>query len=272
MVTNRRTLIAACATVAGVVVLVASSVAPVSGQGQSGTIVGHVKYAGPTPVNPVIRMGADPRCNKLYVGKRPTAPTFVVAADGGMANVFASLEGSFPAAPAPAGPVVIDQKDCVFVPHVVGGRIGQTLQAKNSDITGHNVHSLSMVGNNFNTSQPSAGMVFEYRLKAGEILRIKCDFHPWMSVYVAILDHPYFATTAADGTFTIANVPAGKQTVRVWHEVMGVQTQTVDVQPGKTTAVDFAFKPSAKPAAAVRTREFVLPAAVAEATLLLAAR
>ena len=58
----------------------------VAGQAGGGTIVGHVHYMGPTPVNPIIRMGADPRCNMLYVGKRPTAPTFVVGTDGAFAN------------------------------------------------------------------------------------------------------------------------------------------------------------------------------------------
>src|SRR6266850_5751250 len=115
---------------------------PISGQGATGTIVGHVRYMGPTPVNPIIRMGADPRCNKLYVGKRPTAQTFVVAADGGMANVFVDVDGSFPSAPAATAPVVIDQKDCLYQPHVIGARIGQTLQIKNDDVTGHNVHAL----------------------------------------------------------------------------------------------------------------------------------
>src|SRR5262249_20596257 len=141
-----------------VLIALAAGTAPVSGQAATGTIVGHVKYMGPTPVNPLIRMGADPRCNKLYAGKRPTAPTVMVSADGGFQSVFVYLEGSFPATPVPTTPVVIDQKDCMFAPHMVGARIGQTLQVKNSDITGHNVHSLTMAGNEFNTSQPASGM------------------------------------------------------------------------------------------------------------------
>ena len=233
---------------------------PVAGQGGGGTIAGHIHYMGPTPVNGLIRMGADPRCNKLYVGKRPTAQTFVVAADGGMANVFVDVDGSFPNAPASTTPVVLGQKDCMYVPRVIGARIGQTLQVKNDDITGHNVHSLSMAGNNFNTSQPMPGMVFEYKLKGGEILHIKCDIHAWMNSYVGIVDNPYFAVTGTDGSFTIANVPAGKQTIRVWHEAMGPQTQTVDVQAGKMTTVDFTYMPGQKPAAGAAVRELVIPA------------
>ena len=252
---------------AAVIVALGADIAPVAGQAGGGTIVGHLHYMGPTPVNPIIRMGADPRCNKLYVGKRPTAPTFVVGADGAMANVFVHVEGSFPNAPAPTAPVVLDQKDCMYQPRVLGARIGQTLQVKNSDDTGHNVHSLSTAGNALNTSQPAKGMVFEYKLKSGEILHIKCDIHSWMNSYIAIVDDPYYAVTGTDGTFTIANVPAGKQTIRAWHEVMGPQSQTVDVQAGKTTTVDFTFMPGQKPAAAAPVHELIIPASARMASI-----
>jgi len=248
-------------------IAVTAGTAPVSGQAGTGTIVGHVKYMGQTPVNPIIRMGADPRCNKLYAGKRPTAPTVVVNADGGLQSVFVDLEGSFPATSAPTTPVVMDQKDCMFAPHMVGARIGQTLQVKNSDITGHNVHSLSMAGNDFNTSQPSSGMTFEYKLKAGEMLHIKCDIHTWMSGYVGIVENAYYAVSAADGSFTIANVPVGKQTVTAWHEVFGKRTQMVDVAPGKTTTVDFTYAPGQKPSAGAVIHDLLIPGDAQTATV-----
>lgn len=240
-----------CAAFAAVTLLsIGVATTPVAGQGGTGTIVGHVKWMGPTPVNPIIRMGADPRCGKLYVGKRPTAQTVVVGADGAFANVLVNLDGSFPATPAPSMPVVLNQKDCQYAPRVLGARVGQTLQVRNDDPTEHNVHSLSKVGNDFNTTQPSKGMPFEVKLKTGEILHVTCDNHTWMTAYIAILDNPYFSVTGADGTFTIANVPAGKQSVKAWHEVMGMQTQMVDVQAGKTTTVDFTFAPGQKTASA----------------------
>ena len=76
-------------------------------------------------------------------------------------------------------------------------------------------------------------MVFKFELKAEEVmLHIKCDVHPWMVGYMGVVTHPYFAVTDATGAFTIANVPAGKQTVQVWHELYGPLTQTVDVKVG----------------------------------------
>jgi plastocyanin len=245
----------------------ATASSPVAGQGGGGTIVGHVHYMGPTPINALIRMGADPRCNKLYVGKRPTLQTFVVGADGAMANVLVDLEGSFPGTPVPTTPVVLSQKDCMYAPRVLGARIGQTLQVTNQDPTVHNVHSLSKAGNDFNTTQLIKGPLFEYKLKAGEILRITCDYHTWMTAYIGIVDNPYFAVSGTDGTFTINNVPAGKQTVKAWHEVMGTQTQMVDVQAGKTTTVDFTFISGQKPAAGGSIHELVIPHSVQLASI-----
>jgi len=255
----KKAMFSCAAAAAATLVTLGITSTPIAGQGGTGTIVGHVKYMGPTPVNPIIRMGADPRCNKLYVGKRPMAQTFIVGADGAFANVLVNVDGSFPNAPAPTAPAVLNQKDCQYVPRVVGARIGQTLQVKNEDPTEHNVHSLSKAGNEFNTTQPPNGMPFEVKLKAGELLRISCDNHTWMTAYVAIMDNPYYAVSGTDGTFTIANVPIGKQSVKAWHEVMGMQMQMVDVQAGKTTTVDFTFAPTPKPAASAPVHELTVP-------------
>jgi hypothetical protein len=153
-----RKAILSLAAAASALFAFAATSSPVAGQGGGGTIVGHVHYMGPTPVNPLIRMGADPRCNKLYVGKRPTSQAFVVAGDGAMANVLVNLDGSFPDSPVPTTPVVLNQKDCQYGPRVLGARVGQTLQVKNQDPTEHNIHSVSMVGNEFNTNSCTSGV------------------------------------------------------------------------------------------------------------------
>ena len=258
----KKALFSFAAAAAATLVTFGITSTPIAGQGGSGTIAGHVKYTGPTPVNPIIRMGADPRCNKLYVGKRPTAPTFVVGTDGAFANVLVNLDGSFPATPVPATPAVLGQKDCQYAPRVLGARIGQMLQVTNEDPTEHNVHSLSKAGNDFNRTQLINGKPFDFTLKAGELLRITCDSHTWMTAYVGIFDNPYFSVSGADGAFTIANVPVGKQSVKAWHEVMGTQTKMVDVQAGQATTVDFTFAPGQKGASSTPVRELTIPADV----------
>jgi plastocyanin len=208
-----------------------------------GAIKGHVKLTGKIPGNPVIRMGIDPMCSKLNAGRRPVQEAVAATADGSLANVFVRLQGSLPSSPVPSTPVMIDQRACIYTPRVVGARVGQTLQVRNSDELLHNVHGLSAGGNTFNVGQPKAGITSEFRLKQEEImLRIGCDVHRWMVAFVGVVNHPYFATTGAAGTYAIENVPAGSYTLHTWHEQFGVLSQTVRVTPGATATVDFAYK------------------------------
>jgi plastocyanin len=175
-----------------------------------GTIEGHVKLTGTPPPNEVIKMGADPNCLKINAGKRVVQQTVVRASDGGLMNVFVNVKGSFPQVAASPAPAVIDQQGCVYHPRVQGARVGQTLEVKNSDATLHNIHSMSTKGIDFNVGQPLAGMVYKYQLKTEEVmLHVKCDVHSWMTGYIGVVSHPYFAVTDATGAFTIANAPAG---------------------------------------------------------------
>ena len=215
---------------------------------QTGTIRGHVKLTGALPGNAVIRMGRDPKCNQLNRGKLVVQELVAAAKDGSLANVFVKLQGTFPQTPVPATPVVISQGGCLYAPRVVGARVGQSLEVRNTDEVLHNVHSIATKGNAFNTSQPKAGMVFTYKLKDEEMLHLICDIHSWMTAYVGIAPHPYFAVSGADGTFEIRNVPAGMRTVQAWHEVYGMMTQTVNVKPGAVTSVDFSYTGKETPA------------------------
>jgi plastocyanin len=251
----------------------AGSLLNISAQ-SGGTIVGHVKLTGTPPPNAVIKMGADPNCLKINAGKRVVQQTVVRAADGGLTNVFVNVKGSFPQVAASPASAVIEQQGCVYHPRVQGARVGQTLEVRNSDATLHNIHSMSTRGNDFNVGQPLAGMVYKYPLKAEEVmLHVKCDVHSWMTGYVGVVSHPYFAVTDATGAFTIANVPAGKQTVQVWHEQYGALTQTVDVKAGGTTTVEFAYTGSEKASqTAFAVQELVVPADAAAVQLIAPSR
>jgi hypothetical protein len=207
-----------------------------------GAIKGHIRLNGKLPGNPVIRMGMDPMCAKLNAGKRPVQEIVAATADGSLANVFVSLQGTFPPSPVPAEPVAIDQRACMYVPRVVGARVGQTLHVRNSDELLHNVHGVSAGADQFNVSQPKAGVVSQFPLKKEEImLRITCDVHRWMTSFVGVVSHPYFATSGVAGTYEISNVPAGTHSIQAWHERFGVLTHKVRVAAGATSTVDFSY-------------------------------
>lgn len=213
-----------------------------------GTITGKVKLSGKNPGNKIVRMGMDPMCARIYAGKRPGPidEAIMTSEDGGLANAFVSLKGSFPETPMPQEPVVVEQKGCFYVPRVVGARVGQILRIRNNDNLLHNVHAQSLGQNTFNVGQPAAGMNYDFRLKTAEMLKLTCDVHRWMVSYVGVMNHPYFAVSKPDGSFMIANVPAGQRTIHVWHESFGDLEQTVSVKAGVTTPVTFAFNQASK--------------------------
>jgi plastocyanin len=228
----------------------------------TGVIEGRVRLAGPAPANPIIRMGADPMCSRQYSGRRAVQEFVVRDADGGLANVLVDLQGKFPATTPLADPVTLDQRACLYAPRVLAMQVGQTLQIKNSDSLLHNVHSLSTRGNAFNVSQPQAGMVYRVPLKnADVIMRIKCDVHSWMTAYIGVEPHPHFATSGGHGAFRIAAVPAGRYSIRTWHERYGQLMQPVTVKAGQTTTIELSYTGDEKPAAA-RLQDLMLPEGV----------
>ena len=212
-----------------------------------GTITGHIALAGKPPGNPVIRMTMDPKCADMNRGRQVIQEQAMVTADGSIANVFVHLEGNFPDTPIPKTPVVIDQRSCVYGPRVVGVRVGQRLQIRNDDNLLHNVHSSSVTSNGFNVGQPIAGAVFEFVPKAPELmLKLGCDVHRWMTAFVGVMAHPYFAVSDASGRYTIVNVPPGTYAIRTWQEQFGERVQKVVVKAGMDAHADFSYDAATK--------------------------
>jgi len=208
----------------------------------SATVSGTVNYEGQVPNLRPIDMGADPACAAKH--DSPVMPDMLVLGDGNtMANIFVQVtnppEGSYP---TPSEPVEIDQRGCSYHPHVVGVRAGQPLEFMNSDGLLHNVHGLPEANREFNLGMPATVTESATTLNRPEpLFQVKCDVHPWMQAYVAVMSHPYFAVTDEDGQFTIEGLPAGTYTVEAWHERLGTQTAEVTVDDGGSATADFTF-------------------------------
>lgn len=210
------------------------------------TIAGKITLDGALPANQPIRMNADPECVKANAGQKPTQETFVGEGDS-LGNVFvyvqSGLSGSFP---APTNAVVLDQKGCRYVPHVFGVQVGQPIEILNSDPTLHNIHAIPKTNAEFNMGQPVQGMKNNYTFTAKEadvVVPFKCDVHGWMNAYAGVLDHPYFAVTKPDGSFSIPNLPPGTYTLAAWHERLGKQEQSITVAAKESKAdANFTFK------------------------------
>ena len=73
------------------------------------------------------------------------------------------------------------------------------------------------------------------------MVRFTCNLHAWMQAYVGVVEHPFFDTTGADGTFRLEGLPLGTYTVEAWHERFGRLTQTVDLTDGQTAELELSF-------------------------------
>ena len=210
----------------------------------AGTITGHITFRGTPPPDAPIAMTTDAYCTAATKGTTPREETYIVGPKGGLANVFVYVKsglGNY-SYPVPSTPVVIDQKNCRYAPHVFGIRIGQPLEILNSDATLHNIHGMAQVNDEFNTAEPVEHMKTMHVFTAPEVmLPIKCDVHRWMHAYVGVMPNPYFAVTGADGTFTIDTLPPGHYVLAAWHEKLGEQTMDVTVEPKQTRDVAFTF-------------------------------
>lgn len=217
----------------------AAALAP--GKTGAASVTGVVMYKGaPPPPFPTPGSSAFPEC-----AKRMGAPvdTSAVVADGKVKNAFVYVKsglapGSYP---VPSEDVELDQRQCEFEPRVLGVRVGQAVKLLNSDPVLHNVHARSGGTTVFNRSLPTAGSSSLEKFKEPQVMApVGCDVHPWMRAYVGVMAHPFFAVSAADGSFVLKGLPAGTYTVAAWHERLGTAELTVTVADGeaKTLALE----------------------------------
>ncbi len=203
------------------------------------SLTGTVKVEGKIP-----RIGkvplADPKCAAMHADP-PLRDELVVDADKNVRYAVVHVTAGAPpgAYPAPAEPVLLDQKGCMYDPHVFGMMRGQPVLIRNSDPFLHNVHALPFNNEEFNISQqPGAEDTRGFRNREVPV-KVKCDIHPWMGAWAVVFDHPFFSVTDAKGRFEIRGLPPGPYTVEVWHEKYVSVKKQVALQ-GAATA-DFAL-------------------------------
>ena len=211
----------------------------------AGTVSGKVNYTG-TPAKPKpIDMSKEPSCAKQHATPI-TTETVVAGANNSLANVVVYISAGAPdEGQVPAQAVTFEQKGCQYLPHVLAMHTGQELKVVNSDQTSHNIHPLAKVNREWNKSQPPGTPPLSEKYDKEEFITVKCNVHPWMRGYFAVLKTSHYDVSKDDGGFKLPDLPPGKYTITAWHEDYGTQTADVTITGKETKDVNFTFKAKA---------------------------
>lgn len=223
----RTALVAACAALGATAVSAQYQGGPVA---DGGTISGKVVFKGAVPMKTVL-----PTKDKETCGGPRKDPLVIVGAGGEVKDAVVMLKDvkAGKAWPAPKQ-AVLDQKGCVFSPHVQVMQSGN-IDVLNSDPVLHNTHGYYGKNTAFNLALPLQGAKITRPLRRPGVVRVDCDAHGWMEAWVVVVDNPYYVQTGADGAFSIGEVPPGSYTLVVWQEHTDAIEMPVTVKPKATT-------------------------------------
>jgi plastocyanin len=202
-----------------------------------GSVRGTVRVA--TALSPLAELPVNR--SQDTCGPRTPDPSLVVGPDRALANVLVTLSGTGIGEPPPpsAEPARLDQKGCVFLPHLQAVPVGTTLEIANSDPILHNVHAVLEGETLFNLAMPVQNYRIRRKLERPGLVRLKCDAgHTWMSGYIWVLSHPYSSVTDTAGAYWIRDVPAGSYELQLWHERLGEKKVELTVEAGRTSRLD----------------------------------
>jgi plastocyanin len=137
------------------------------------------------------------------------------AEDVGQAVVW--LDGPGVAAPRPDTAVVLTEGK-QFRPRITVVSVGSVVSFPNNDPFNHNVFSLSAESSFDLGLYGRRDTARTARFPRAGLVRIYCNVHATMSAFVVVVPTPLHTRPAADGSFRLDRVPAGRYTVKAWHE------------------------------------------------------
>ena len=205
----------------------------------SGTLEGFVRFSGDVLPQPTrVENSTDPSiCGEM----QDLEDLLVSTKNHGIMNVIVVVEGVPAEKTPPYQPsrLVLDNRECRFVPHVSVLTLGSTIVATNSDSVLHTEHYYGALG--ANAALPSKGATVTTTANSTGMIVVKCDVHGWMQAFIRVDAHPFHAVTGVNGNFRIANVPPGTYRLEIWHEKLGRQEKTILIEAGQTQTIQVEY-------------------------------
>ena len=214
-----------------------------------GTITGQIIFEGNVPEPTILVKQGDQNAKNaevcavkdvvsedLVVDKETKGLKWAVVSIGGKLKIHPDLAKA-------EGTAEMGQEHCHFIPHVLAMRQGQKFIVSSNDAVGHNSNCAGIKNATFNPLIPAAPPGGKTTLDGPDLvadrLKVNCNIHPWMSAYIIVFDHPYFAVTDDKGNFKIENVPAGAQKLVIWQDKGfnegSAKGNDITVKAGETT-------------------------------------
>ena len=198
-----------------------------------GSISGIITFAGDAPEAAPIEATKDAKvCAKL----QKYDESLVVGDNKGIKNTVVSIV-NISSGKDFGDAMALDQKECVYTPHIVLTQAGADLEILNNDGILHNIHTYSEANAAFNQAQPKFKKKLKKKFEKPEVVRVECDTHGWMKGWIIVMDHPYYAVTDEAGAFSMTDVPVGEYELKIWHETLGETMQKVTVESGGEASV-----------------------------------
>jgi hypothetical protein len=224
---------------AGPVVIAAPSGRYVGGTvGAAGSVSGTAGLTTPLTPEAALSTGRDSSACGASV------PDSSVQVKGtGLGNVVVWLDGVRKGKPVSLEKrIELESDHCLLTPRVQGAFLGGAVNVIAHDE--FRQHLRFIAGGE---KQPRAAVLLgkdeqvipsELPLKTPGLVIIRDLDHSWPRAFIAVFDHPYFAVTKPDGTWSIDQVPPGTYTLVAWHERTGRSEQQVTITANSATKVD----------------------------------
>lgn len=208
----------------------------------TGTVIGHVTYAGPSIPDEVVEVTRD----RDYCGTTATNRAVLLnRRTGGLEGAVVSIDApSAPVTESPLLPVVITNTHCAFTPKLVVARAEQPVEIRNDDPVMHNTHLTRDRRTFLNVALVPAGKPVRKPLIQPGIYAVTCDAHKFMKAHIVVLPHEYVSVTDSSGAFRIPHLPPGNHTLTIWHGTLGTIQRHITVPAhGETTiTIEYAAK------------------------------
>jgi hypothetical protein len=207
----------------------------------SGAIRGRIAYEGTLPKYKPLDMVNEPTCAKHYT--TPVLPENVVTGpNNSLQNVVVYISAGAPDEAPPSQAVMLKQRGCRYIPHVLAMETNQEIWVQNDDSVAHTVHPMARINKELNRSQPPGTPPLVIKYDKTEIIRVKCELHSWMRGVFVVLKNSHYSVSDENGGFALPDLPPGKYTITAWHEQFGEQSQVVNIGGGETKELHFVFK------------------------------